>query len=126
MFDIKRRRVVLSNSGLPYPIRCSGEEIAQIVLPGFPLGTFAGSTYDEVSFDLAPSDVFVFCSDGIFDAQDALGRRFDADRLLRVVTESRHKSAGELIDAIFAAVQEFRGETPSADDMTAVAVKITT
>ena len=35
---------------------------AQIELPGVPLGSFAGSTYDEVTFDLAPGDVFVFCT----------------------------------------------------------------
>lgn len=34
------------------------------------------------------------------------------------------RSARELVDAIFAAVQEFRGETTPNDDMTAVAIKI--
>ena len=32
-------------------------------------GRSPGSTYDEVTFDLAPGDVFVFCTDGIFEAQ---------------------------------------------------------
>ena len=43
-FDLKRRSVVFANSGLPYPVRCSGETAAQIVLPGVPLGSFAGSS----------------------------------------------------------------------------------
>ena len=54
LFDFKRRTVTLANSGLPYPIRCSGDTVSQIELPGVPLGAFAGSTYDELSFDLAP------------------------------------------------------------------------
>ena len=33
--------------------------------------------------------------------------------------------AREIVDAIFAAVQEFRGDTPPNDDMTAVALRIT-
>ena len=49
IFDLKRRTITLANSGLPYPIRCSAEGCAPIELPGVPLGSFNGSTYDEVS-----------------------------------------------------------------------------
>src|SRR5436190_1654747 len=124
LFDFKRRSMTMANSGLPYPIRCHGESVAQIVLPGVPLGSFAGSTYDEITFDLAAGDLFVFCSDGVFEANDALGREFGAERLIEVVTARRQQSAKDL-DGIFAAVQEFRGDTPPNDDMTAVALKVT-
>jgi sigma-B regulation protein RsbU (phosphoserine phosphatase) len=126
IFDFKRRTMILANSGLPYPIRCSGETVEQIVLPGVPLGSFAGSTYDELSFDLAKDDVYVFCTDGVSEANDALGREFGTGRLLQVVNEVRTRSAREIVDAIFAAVHDFRGETPSNDDMTAVALKVIT
>jgi serine phosphatase RsbU (regulator of sigma subunit) len=90
-----------------------------------PLGSFAGSSYDEMTFDLAAGDLFVFCTDGVFEAFDALGREFGASRLLQVIQSSRDKTARELVDDIFAAVQEFRGEFAPNDDMTAVAVKVT-
>jgi phosphoserine phosphatase RsbU/P len=125
VFDLKRRIVMMANSGLPYPIRCSGDEIAQIDLPGVPLGSFAGSTYDEVTLELAAGDVFVFCSDGVFEANDALGREFGAPRLLDVVRGVRSQPARTIVDAIFAAVQEFRAEAAPNDDMTAVAIRIT-
>jgi sigma-B regulation protein RsbU (phosphoserine phosphatase) len=125
VFDFKRRIVTLANSGLPYPIRCSQDGVSQIVLPGVPLGSFAGSTYDELSFDLAAGDVFVFCSDGVSEANDAIGREFGAERLLEVVGRVRGKSAREIVDAIFEAVQEFRLDTPPNDDMTAVVLKVT-
>jgi sigma-B regulation protein RsbU (phosphoserine phosphatase) len=125
VFDLKRRTVTLANSGLPYPIRCSGDSVAQIELPGVPLGSFAGSVYDELSFDLSAGDVFVFCTDGVSEANDALGREFGSERLLQVVAETRAQTAREIVDAIFAAVQEFRADTPPNDDMTAVALKIT-
>ena len=124
-FDFKRRTVILANSGLPYPIRCSGSTVSQIELPGVPLGAFAGSTYDEITCELAPGDVFVFCTDGVFEANDALGREFGVERLIEVVTEMQQKTARELVDAIFAAVQVFRADTPPNDDMTAVVLKIT-
>jgi sigma-B regulation protein RsbU (phosphoserine phosphatase) len=125
VFDLKRRTMVMANSGLPYPIRCRGESVAQIELPGVPLGSFAGTTYDEVSFDLAAGDVFVFCTDGVFEANDALGREFGAERLLEVVGAVRRRTAREIVDEIFAAVQEFRGDTAPNDDMTAVVLKVT-
>src|SRR4029453_8238278 len=78
LFDFKRRSVMIANSGLPYPIRWSGGTVSQIELPGVPLGAFAGSTYDELTFGLAAGDVYVFCSDGVFEANDALGLEFGA------------------------------------------------
>ena len=130
LFDMKRRIVTLANSGLPYPIRAAGgrsmsEPPAQIELPGVPLGAFPGTMYDEITFDLAVGDVYVFCSDGVFEAQDQERGEFGADRLLKVVNDSRHLGARDIVDAIFGAVQEFRGDAQANDDVTAVVVRIT-
>jgi len=45
--------------------------------------------------------------------------------LLDVVRATRQQPSGEIVDAIFRAVKEFRGDTAPNDDMTAVAVRIT-
>ena len=126
LFDFKRRTVVFANSGLPYPVRCSGDTVAQIVLPGVPLGSFAGSAYDEVSYDLAAGDVFVFCTDGVFEANDARGREFGVERMSQVVRESMIQPARMIVEEIFAAVADFRGEARAKDDMTVVVLKINT
>jgi phosphoserine phosphatase RsbU/P len=126
VFDLKRRTVTMANSGLPYPIRWSGGVLSRIELPGVPLGSFAASTYDEAAFELAAGDLFVFCSDGVYEARDAQRREFDAERLMKVVDGHRTQPARAIADAIFAAVQEFRGDAPVNDDMTAVVLKITT
>ena len=125
IFDLKRRTITLANSGLPYPIRCSAEGCAPIELPGVPLGSFNGSTYDEVSYALHAGDVFAFCTDGVFEAMNAAGDEFTAERLIEVVTASRDLPAKGIVEAIFKAVAEWRGETPPNDDMTAVVVRIT-
>jgi phosphoserine phosphatase RsbU/P len=125
VFDLKRRTVVLASSGLPYPIRCSGDAVAAIEVAGVPLGSFAGSTYDEVGFDLSKGDAFVFCTDGVFEAMNADGEEFGSARLLEVVRGARARPAREIVDRIFAAVEAFRGDHPPNDDMTAVAIRIT-
>jgi sigma-B regulation protein RsbU (phosphoserine phosphatase) len=125
LFDFKRRTLTLSNSGLPYPIRSSETECGQIALPGVPLGSFPAITYDEVSMPLERGDVFVFCTDGVYEAVNAEGAEFGARRLCEVVSAHRGKGARAIVDAIFEAVAEFRGAAPQHDDMTAVAVRIT-
>ena len=125
VFDLKRRIMTMANSGLPYPIRCSGDECMQIELAGVPLGSFPGTTYDEITFALHAGDLFVFCSDGVFEAMNGAAQEFTADRLLEVVKRTRHLPAQQIVDAIFAAVHEWRADEPPNDDMTAVAVKIT-
>jgi phosphoserine phosphatase RsbU/P len=123
LFDLKRRSVAIANSGLPYPIRCSGADCGQIELPGVPLGSFAGVSYEQVTFPLNAGDTFVFCSDGVFEAFNEEGTEFGARRLLDVVRNVRDLSAHAIVDAIFEAVRVFRGEAAQNDDMTAVAVK---
>jgi sigma-B regulation protein RsbU (phosphoserine phosphatase) len=124
-FDFKRRTVTISNSGLPYPIRCSGDQCGQIELPGVPLGSFSGVTYDEATVPLLAGDVFVFCTDGIFEASSPDGAEFGAKRLCDIVNDHRTGTTRDIVDAIFEAVIAFRGGAPQNDDMTAVAVKIT-
>jgi sigma-B regulation protein RsbU (phosphoserine phosphatase) len=124
-FDIKRRSVTIGNSGLPYPIRVSGHVASQVELPGVPLGAFAGTVYDEVSFDLAVGDVYAFCSDGVSEARNGSGAEFGIARLLKVIAAHRDESAREVVDGIFTALHEFRAEAPPHDDMTAVVLKIT-
>jgi phosphoserine phosphatase RsbU/P len=124
-FDFPNRLVTLSNSGLPYPIHCSGNTCGQIELPGVPLGSFPGVTYDEVTLPLRNGELLVFCTDGIFEATNDDGQEFGARRLCEVVEAHRDQSARAIVDAIFDAVAAFARAGPHNDDMTAVAVKIT-
>jgi phosphoserine phosphatase RsbU/P len=125
LFDFTRRTVTVSNSGLPYPVRCSQGRCAQIELPGVPLGSFPDVTYDELTFELQRGDLFVFCTDGIFEAMNAQGADFGAARLCDVVHARRAEPARAIVDGIFEEVTAFRAGAPQTDDMTAVAVRIT-
>ena len=117
--------MTMSNSGLPYPIRCSHDECGQIELPGVPLGSFPGVTYDEVAIPLVKGDVFVFCTDGIFETVNDENVDFGATRVCDVIRAHRHGAARDIVDAVFEATGSFRGPAPQNDDMTAVVVKIT-
>jgi sigma-B regulation protein RsbU (phosphoserine phosphatase) len=124
LFDLKRRTMTLANSGLPYPVRASRDSTALVEVPGVPLGSFFGVTYDEVSFPLAGGDVFVFCSDGVSEAMNRLSMEFGSARLVDVVARTRQLGAAEIVQAIQTAVAEHRAGHPPNDDTTVVAVKI--
>jgi len=125
LFDFDRRVLTMSNSGLPYPIKCSEQTCGQIELPGVPLGSFPGVTYEEVVIPLERGDVFVFCTDGIFETVNDENEEFGTARVSEVVHAHRGETAEGIVDAVFAAAGAFRGRAPQNDDMTAVAVKIT-
>jgi sigma-B regulation protein RsbU (phosphoserine phosphatase) len=125
VFDLKRHVLTMGNSGLPYPVRWSDGVCAPIELPGVPLGSFQGSTYDEVSLALHAGDVFVFCSDGVSEAMNDAGQEFTSERLIEVVEASHQLPAAKIVEAVVLAVEAWRAGAPPNDDMTAVAVKIT-
>jgi len=124
LFDLKRRTVTLANSGLPYPIRASGDAVSQIELPGVPLGSFFGMSYDELMIPLAPNDLFVFCSDGVSEAMNSRFEEFTAARLVEVVKRTRDQTAREVVHAIVEAVAEHRAGHPPNDDTTVVVLKM--
>ncbi len=117
--------LTLANSGLPYPLKSTAEACLPIELPGIPLGTFPGVDYDQLSLEIATGDVFVFCTDGIYETFNAAEEEFGTERVAETVQTHRGESAQLIAASIFDAVDGFRGEAPQGDDMTVVVVKIT-
>jgi sigma-B regulation protein RsbU (phosphoserine phosphatase) len=124
MFEFKKQIVTFANSGLPYPVKYSNGTATQIDMPGVPLGSFGASQYDDFEVPLAAGDVFVLCSDGIFEAFDGAGQEFGAPRVLEVVEQNATRTAKDIVHELFAAVQLFCADAPQSDDRTVVVVKI--
>jgi phosphoserine phosphatase RsbU/P len=124
MFEFKKKIVTFANSGLPYPVYCKNGKATQLDMPGTPLGAFGASQYDDFQFPLEAGDIYVLCSDGIFEAFDEAGRDFGADRVIEVIERSHDRPSNEIVNELFAAVQNFCGDAPQSDDRTVVVVKI--
>jgi sigma-B regulation protein RsbU (phosphoserine phosphatase) len=125
LWDERSNSMLISNSGLPRPIFCHDGKTEMVEVRGLPLGLFREATYDEVRVPAAGGDLFVFMSDGIIDADNEANETFGRRRVEQVVLANQDRTADEMINAIFAAVNEFsRGREPF-DDQTVVVVKIT-
>jgi sigma-B regulation protein RsbU (phosphoserine phosphatase) len=124
MFEFKKKVVTFANSGLPFPVKFANGKAGQLEMPGTPLGSFGGSQYDDFEFPLEAGDIYVLCSDGIFEAFDEAGEEFGARRVLDVIERTNALSAKEIVNEVFSAVQLFCGDAPQSDDRTVVVVKI--
>jgi sigma-B regulation protein RsbU (phosphoserine phosphatase) len=125
LWDDAAMTLRIAGSGLPLPMRCraSGRSAA-VDATGLPLGLFPDAGYDEVTFQAAPGDVFLFVSDGITDAQNAAASSFGIGRLSRLLERVRRNSAAEIVGAVFDEVNRFVGDVEAFDDQTVAVLKI--
>ncbi len=75
--------------------------------------------------EFAAGDVFVFCTDGVYETFNASDEEFGAERIAEIVQARRSEPAATIVEAIVDAVEGFRGDAPQGDDLTVVVVKIT-
>ncbi|MFW6065626.1 MAG: PP2C family protein-serine/threonine phosphatase, partial [Planctomycetota bacterium] len=77
---------------------------------------------EESCHTFAPGERLVLYTDGITDAMNADGERFDTSRLHEVVNLHYSDDADTCADGVFRTVAEFRGEAPQTDDETIVVI----
>jgi phosphoserine phosphatase RsbU/P len=124
VFDVATRTLNYVNAGHnpPMVLRRDGT-VAWLETGGAPVGMFPDSPYRSESVRLERGDLVVAYTDGITEATDLAGEEWGVEGLRRAVAGSSAPGAGELVDAIFAAVEEFsRGR--QADDATAAVLRV--
>jgi len=67
-------------------------------------------------------DVFVLLTDGFYEWERQDGELFGTDRAVEIIREKRTCPAGEILDAVREAVENF-SDTPQGDDLTAIVIK---
>lgn len=97
--------------------------VGRLVTRGAVLGMIESLEYQQAAVTLEPGDVVVIYSDGVTDAVDGADGEFGEERLCEVVNEHRHRSAAEILDALFDAVDRHQRGQPQYDDTTAVVIK---
>jgi sigma-B regulation protein RsbU (phosphoserine phosphatase) len=126
IFDPANRTLTYASAGHNPPRlkRCEdGSVMALDVVGDLPLGVFPDQDYHQAMLRLRPGDQIVFYTDGITEAANTAGRMFGAERLDEAL-ENCHLDAQGLIETVLAALKEFTGGTPPADDQTLVVAKV--
>jgi PAS domain S-box-containing protein len=89
-----------------------------------PLGLLEGvmtGAPREIAF--APGDALVLVTDGFYEWSNAAGDKYGIPRLEEFVRTHASRAPKEFIEALYADVQAFAGDTPQADDVTAVVIR---
>ncbi|MGE3173639.1 MAG: PP2C family protein-serine/threonine phosphatase [Planctomycetota bacterium] len=87
-------------------------------------GFLPNATYESVAFELQPGDCLLLYTDGVTEAVDAGDEMFGEERLCQVLARAAVGTARQVIDAVLAAVQDFRKPGERGDDITVVAIKV--
>ncbi|HEX3130630.1 MAG TPA: SpoIIE family protein phosphatase [Thermoanaerobaculia bacterium] len=123
LFDPATGKALLSNAGHPYPLALFDGAVSEIEISGLPLGQGPARRYEDISIQIPPGGVLVFCSDGLFEAVDWSANPYGFDRPQEVLRTLENRSAAEIVEALLHDWQKhLRSEEPP-DDTTVVVVK---
>jgi serine phosphatase RsbU (regulator of sigma subunit) len=88
---------------------------------GTPLGMLPGMLYATERCAFPPGSRLLFYTDGLTEVFKG-DEEFGADRLLSAFLECPSMKAGDILDALWAAIEAFSEGGPQGDDMTALAL----
>lgn len=108
----------------PVIVRRVNGHIEAIDLYAPPLGVRLPVTIAQRRVPIAPGDVIVLHSDGIYEARNTADESYGIERLESVIRDDGGGSAQDLRNAIIADVSRFRGAREQDDDATVVVCRM--
>jgi len=124
--DGESLRLTFSNAGHNWPVilRKGGKRIF-LEKGGTILGIMEDVDYEQSEVTLVPGDVAVFYTDGVNEAQNALGQQFGEERIYQIV-ESLPKScrAREVAERLLESLGEFLDGVEPQDDITLLVLRV--
>lgn len=129
--DLEQSQLRYANAGHPWPLLHEGDANRPTTLssfnggkPGAALGLFDGVQYESHQRALAPHDIVLMFTDGLFEVESAAGELFDYRRLVSTVREMSNLSPSEICREVVREVQEFSAELEFSDDVCLVSMEI--
>lgn len=113
---------VNAGQATPLVVRNDGT-VSRLDSSNFPLGFFTGITFDASATTLAPGEHVLIFSDGVTEAMDSDHELFGETRLKAVLEGCAHLGSQMMCDKVVAAIKEFVGGAPQADDLTLVVLR---
>lgn len=111
------------NAGHPHPHVCDTRSCEILPPPGHDM-LLGVEEFEPTEFCLnfQPGQRLILHTDGVEDAADGTGRRFGQARLHEAISHHAAGSREDVADAVFRAVDEFRGDADQTDDETIVVI----
>lgn len=128
--DVASGELRFSSAGHPSPVRLRREagklELLRAWDPrhGPALGLFERPSYPNCRCPVAPQDVLLLFTDGLYEVDNRQQQEFGQERLLEALWRHIKLPTGKLLDAILNDVQRFSSRSEFQDDVCMVAVEI--
>ena len=124
VFDSANRTLRYVNAGHnpPMVIRRDGS-ILWLETGGAPVGMFPDWKYEEGLVELHPGDIILAYTDGVTEATNPDSEEWGVEGPRKVVAECGGQCADDIVDAVFASMDEFTRGFQS-DDATIVALQV--
>jgi sigma-B regulation protein RsbU (phosphoserine phosphatase) len=113
------------DAALFYDIQSDSFE--ELVGGGLPLGVTVNTAYDQLQREIRPGQIIVIGTDGIWETLNPRGEMFGKKNLQNIIRTHADRSSRDIIDAVTAALDDFRYPLKTrTDDITLVVIKIKT
>ena len=128
--DLRAGELCYANAGHPCPLLMGhdGPPAAPVRLngikPGPVLGLFDGAQYASARRRLAPRDVLLLFTDGLFEVESPQGELYDYQQLQRAIGERSQLPTEELCRGLIDEVRRFSGTAEFSDDVCLVAMEV--
>jgi len=90
---------------------------------GLPLGVMQDWVYEEAHIPIQPGQIILIGTDGIKEACNPENEHFGNQRLQMVIKDNYQRSAKDILDEVYNALESFRGSAERKDDETMVVIK---
>jgi len=124
-FDLQTRTLQYVDCGHTKTI-CVHKDGSAMTLEGvdLPFGILPGETVHERTQELQSGDIFVFYSDGLYEAESPEGDLFGMDRIIQSIRHEPERDLTTILKDLENEVRTFTGEETFQDDYTVVAVRV--
>jgi serine phosphatase RsbU (regulator of sigma subunit)/anti-sigma regulatory factor (Ser/Thr protein kinase) len=125
ILDLETRTILYLNAGHNAPVLALGDqEFEYIGDPINPMvGMVDGLNYRAGMVTLSPGSTLILYTDGVTEAETHDISMFGEDRLLQCLNAVSDRSAGTLVETVFAAVNDFAAGAAQSDDITMLAIR---
>lgn len=126
VFDAERKSFQYVNAGHPPPLfGPGGSRFEFLDLPtGLIVGVEEDAAYELAVQPMAPGDALVLYSDGVTEAMNTEHEQFSDHRLQKLLSTTRSRSAGQIINAVESAIRKHGAGRPQSDDWTLLVLRI--
>ncbi len=119
-YDPRTRKLRYANAAHNPPLlwKSSEQKIVKLDSDGFVLGLQNDAEYQCGQIQLKKNDAILYYTDGVTDTSNALGERFDEERLIKSFSKLCNKSLSskEILNKIFKTLDEFTGKNRQLED----------